>query len=99
MEQDTPEIDRTARTIAETVYAAYWRHAQGSDHPQVEQTILARLAEAIRPALPGGSPGAVIDAANGVLDAFEQQNPGIRGPRVSALDRADGSVTVGPAGA
>lgn len=99
MEQDTPDVDRTARTIAETVYAAYWRHARGSDHPQVEQTVLARLAEAIRPEIPGGSPGAVIDAANAVLDAFEQQNPGIRGPRVSALNRADGSVTVDTTGA
>lgn len=99
MEQDTPEVDRSARTIAENVYAAYWRLARGSDHPQVEQTVLARLAEAIRPEIPAGSAGAIIDAANAVLDAFEQQNPGIRGPRVSALDRVAGSVVVKPTGA
>lgn len=99
MEQDTPGVDRTARTIAENVHTAYWRHARGSEHPQVEQTLLARLVEAIRPEIPGGSPGAIIDAANAVLDALEQQNPGIRGPRVSALNRADGSVGMGPPGA
>jgi hypothetical protein len=98
MEQHTPDADRTARTIAENVYAAYWRHAAGADHPQTEQTVLARLAEAIRPEIPGGSPGAIIAAANGVLDAFEQRNPGLRGPRVSALNRADGSVGMDPAG-
>ena len=95
MEQDTPGVDRTARTIAENVHTAYWRQAQGSEHPQIEQTVLARLVEAIRPEIPGGSPSAIIAAANGVLDALEQQNPGIRGPRVSALNRADGSVAVG----
>ena len=96
MEQDTPAVDRTARTIAENVHAAYWRLAQGSDHPQTEQTLLARLVEAIRPEIPGGSPGAIIAAANAVLDALEQRTPEIRGPRVTALDRADGTVVVGP---
>jgi hypothetical protein len=95
MEQDTPDVDRTARTIAENVYAAYWRHAVGADHPQIEQTCLARLAEAIRPEISDGSPGALIDAANGVLDALEQQNPGLRGPRVTALNRADGTIGMG----
>ena len=98
MEQDTPAVDQTARTIAENVYTAYWRQAQGSDHPQTEQTVLTRLVEAIRPEIPGGSPGAIIAAANGVLDALEQRNPEIRGPRVTALNRADGSVVVGPPG-
>ncbi|MBE7243406.1 MAG: hypothetical protein INR63_00525 [Actinomycetospora chiangmaiensis] len=97
MEQDTPAADRTARTIAENVYAAYWRLARGADHPQIEQTVLARLVEAIRPEIPGGSPAAVIAAANRVLDAFEQQYPGLQGPRVSSVNRADDSVTVGPA--
>ena len=95
MDQDTPAVDRTARTIAENVYAAYWRQAQGSDHPQTEQTVLARLVEAIRPEIPGGSPGAIISAANAVLDALEQRSPQIRGPRVTALNRADGTVVVG----
>ncbi|MGH1571360.1 hypothetical protein ACRAWG_12510 [Methylobacterium sp. P31] len=93
MEQDTPAVDRTARTIAENVHVAYWRQAEGANnHPQIEQTTLARLVEAIRPEIPGGSPGGIIDAANAVLDALEQQNPGLRGPRVTALNRADGSV-------
>jgi len=96
MDQDTPEADRTARTIAENVYAAYWRQARGADHPQEEQTVLARLVEAIRPEIAGGSPGAIIAAANAVLDALEQRSPEIRGPRVSALNRADGTVVVGP---
>lgn len=95
MDQDTPAVDRTARTIAENVYAAYWRQAQGSDHPQTEQTVLARLVEAIRPEIPGGSPGAIIAAANAVLDALEQRSPQIRGPRVTALNWADGTVVVG----
>jgi hypothetical protein len=99
MEQDTPGVDRTARTIAESVHAAYWRQAQGAEHPQVEQTFLTRLVEAIRPEIPGGSPGAIIGAANAVLDALEQQNPGLRGPRVSALNRAEGSVGMDPPGA
>jgi hypothetical protein len=34
-----------------------------------------------------------------VLDALEQQNPGLRGPRVSALNRAEGSVGMDPPGA
>jgi hypothetical protein len=98
MEQDTPGVDRTARTIAENVYAAYWRQAEGANHPQLEQTFLTRLVEAIRPEVPGGSPGAIIDAANAVLAAVEQQNPGLHGPRVSALNRADGSVGMQVAG-
>ncbi|MHB2211625.1 hypothetical protein [Methylobacterium sp. CM6257] len=98
MEQDTPAVDRTARTIAENVHVAYWRQALGTNHPQIEQTMLARLVEAIRPEIPGGSPGAIIDAANAVLDALEQQNPGLRGPRISALDRADGAVGMAASG-
>jgi hypothetical protein len=91
MQQDTPEVDRTARTIAENVYAAYMRQAEGGRHPQTEQTLLARLAEAIRPEVPGGTPRDIIDAANAALDAWERQGTD-RGPRVTALDRADGSV-------
>lgn len=92
MQQDTPEIDRTARTIAENVYAAYMRQASGSLHPQAEQTLLARLAEAIRSALPGATPSNIIGAINAALDVWEQQSGGVRGPRVSVLNRADGSV-------
>ncbi len=94
MQQDTPELDRTARTIAENVYAAYMRQAEGGRHPQTEQTLVTRLVEAIRPEVPGGTPRDIIDAANGALDAWEQQRGGGGGPRVTALDRADGSVGV-----
>ncbi|AWN34483.1 hypothetical protein [Methylobacterium radiodurans] len=92
MQQDTPEVDRTARTIAENVCEAYMRQAQGGLNPQTEQTLLTRLAEAIRPEVPGGTPRDIIDAANAALDAWEQQQAGFHGPRVSALNRADGSV-------
>ncbi|MER2269758.1 hypothetical protein [Methylobacterium oxalidis] len=94
MQQDTPDADRVARTVAENVYAAYSRQMSGATHPQTEQTMLARLAEAIRPQVPSGAPGAIIEAANGVLDAWERQDPEVRGPRVSAIDLIDGSVTV-----
>jgi hypothetical protein len=93
MEQDTPDVDRVARTIAENVYAAYMRQAEGEIHPQLEQTILTRLVEGIRPEVPGGTPRDIIDAANSVLDTWEQ-NSEIRGPRISALNRADGSVAM-----
>ncbi|WP_147028067.1 hypothetical protein [Methylobacterium oxalidis] len=98
MQQDTPDADRVARTVAENVYAAYSRQISGATHPQTEQTMLARLAEAIRPQVPSGAPGAIIEAANGVLDAWERQDPEVRGPRVSAIDLIDGSVTVRPNG-
>lgn len=94
MHEDTPDIDRVARTIAENVYAAYSRDTEGPIHSQPDPPILARLTEAIRAEVPGGTPRDIIDAANAVLDAWERQNAQIRGPRISALDRADGSVAV-----
>ena len=94
MQQDTPGVERTARTIAENVYAAYRRQAKGPFSSQTEEAVLARLAEAIGAEVPGGTPRDIIDAANSVLDAWEQQNVEVRGPRVSALNRADGSVAV-----
>ena len=94
MQQDTPGVERTARTIAENVYAAYRRQAKGPFSSQTEQAVLARLAKAIGAEVPGGTPRDIIDAANSVLDAWEQQNVEVRGPRVSALNRADGSVAV-----
>ena len=94
MEQETPEVDRTARTIAENVYAAYMRQAKGRMHPQTEQNLLTRLVEVIRAEVPGGTPRDIVDAANAALDAWEQQSDEVRGPRISALNRADGSVTV-----
>lgn len=97
MQQDTPDVDRTARTIAENVYAAYMRQAEGPIHPQLEQTFVTRLVEAIRGEVPGGTPRDIVDAANAVLDAWELQDGEIKGPRISALDRADGSVAMASA--
>lgn len=94
MEQDTPDVDRTARAIAENVCAAYSRQAKGVINPELEQSILARLVEAIRDEVRGGTPRDILDAANAVLDAFEDQNAAVRGPRASALNRADGSVSM-----
>jgi uncharacterized protein YbaA (DUF1428 family) len=91
---DTPDVDGTARAIAENVYAAYSRQAEGAIHLEMEQTVLARLVEAIREEVPGGTPRDILDAANSVLDAFEEQNAEVRGPRASALNRADGSVSM-----
>ncbi|WP_238273312.1 hypothetical protein [Methylobacterium cerastii] len=94
---DMPDVDRTARTIAENVYAAYSRQAEGTIPPQSEQTLMVRLVEAIREEVPGGKPRDILDAANTVLDVWEQ-NAQIRGPRISALDRADGSVAMASVG-
>lgn len=97
MTQDTPEVDRTARTIAENVFAAYLRQADGPIHPQLEQTLVTRLVEAIRAEVPGGTPRDIIDAANTVLDAWELEDGSIHGPRVSGLNRGDGSVSMAAA--
>ncbi|AWN40750.1 hypothetical protein [Methylobacterium durans] len=99
MQQDTPDADRTARTIAENVYAAYMRQAEGGRHPQTEQTLLTRLVEAIRPEVPGGTARDLLDAANSALDAWELQSGGAAGPRVTSLNRADGSVGMDVTGA
>ncbi|GJE60281.1 hypothetical protein [Methylobacterium trifolii] len=86
MQQDTPEIDDAARTIAENVLEAYSRQLTGVTSPQVEQTVVTRLVEAIRPQLSEGTTDGIIEAANAVLAAWEQQDPNIRGPRVGAVD-------------
>ena len=91
MPQDTPEADARARTIAENAYAAFCRVASRPAHPLAEQTVLARLAEAVRPQVEAG-PDAIVAALNAALDAWEAQDPAIRGPRVAALDPTDGSV-------
>jgi hypothetical protein len=91
---NTPDVHGTARIIAENVFAAYSREAEGTIQPEMEQAILARLVEAIREEVPGGTPRDILDAANSVLNAFEDQNAGVRGPRASALNRADGSVSM-----
>ena len=99
MQQDTPGVDRAARTIAENVHAAYVREVGEDAHSRTGQTLLAQLVEAIRPEVPGATPRDIIDAANAALDAWEQQNGKIRGPRVTVLNRADGSVMMDVAGA
>lgn len=91
---DTLDIDGTARAIADNVFAAYSREAEGAIQPGMEQSVLARLVEAIREEVPGGTPRDILDTANAVLDAFEEQNSEVRGPRASALNRADGSVSM-----
>ncbi|MCJ2011757.1 hypothetical protein [Methylobacterium sp. J-076] len=92
---DTPAPDRTARAMAENVYAAFCRQAR-MPHPfREEQTILARLAEAIRPQIGTGSPGDIIAAANVVLDEWERRDPDVRGPRVVSANQIDATVTVG----
>ena len=89
--QETPHADKAARNIAENVYSAYEQQATTRVHPTKMQTLLARLAETIRPEI-GSSPGSVIAAVNGTLDAWEQTNDEVRGPRLASLDLADGSV-------
>ena len=89
---DTPEPDRAARVIAENVYVAFCQMATMPAHPLEEQTILARLVEAIRPQIGVGSPSAIIEAANAVLSAWEQRDPDVRGPRVVSVNQVDGSV-------
>ena len=91
---ETPDPDRAARAIAENVYAAYCRQATMPAHPLEEQTIVTRLVEAIRPQI-GGSPGAIVEAVNAALSAWEQRDPDVRGPRIVAVNQTDGSVTLG----
>ena len=91
---DTPDLDRAARTIAENVYVAFCRQATMPAHPLEEQTILTRLVEAIRPQIGIGSTGAIVEAANSALSDWEQRDPDVRGPRVFAVDQTDGSVTL-----
>ena len=91
---DTLAPDRAARVIAENVYIAFCRQATMPTRPIEEQTILARLVEAIRPQIGSGSPGAIIEAANAALAAWEQRDPDVRGPRLASVDQIDGSVTL-----
>ncbi|WP_292509830.1 hypothetical protein [Methylobacterium sp.] len=91
--QETPEADDAARTIAEAVYAAYERQATTRIHPAKVQTLLARLAETIRPEIMS-PPRSIIAAVNVTLDAWEQTNHEVQGPRVASLDVADGSIAM-----
>lgn len=91
---DTPAPDRAARVIAENVYIAFCRQATMPARPLEEQTILARLVEAIRPQIAMGSPGAIIEAVNAALSVWDQRDPDVRGPRVMSINLIDGSVIV-----
>ena len=91
---DTPEADRIARDMAENVYAAYAHRATSAIPPSDEQLLLTRLAEAIRPVI-GQSPEDIVVASDAVLDDWEINNPGMRGPRVTTALPADGSVAMG----
>jgi hypothetical protein len=92
MQQDTSGVDRTAHTIAESVLTAYTREAEDTAQSQADQTLLTWLMDAIRPVVPGATPRDIIDAANAALGAWEQQNGRVRGPRVTVLNRAEGTV-------
>lgn len=91
--QETPKADNAARTIAEAVYQAYERQATTRVHPAKVQTLLARLAETIRPEI-GSSTASIVTAVNGTLDAWEQVNDEVQGPRVASLNMTDGTVTM-----
>ena len=91
--QETPEADKAARNIAENVYSAYEQQATTRIHPTKMQTLLARLAEIIKPEL-NSSPDIIITVVNGTLDAWEQTNDEVQGPRVASLNVTDGSVTM-----
>ncbi|WP_375454129.1 hypothetical protein [uncultured Methylobacterium sp.] len=78
------------RALPECVSDGAFVHAE----PLAEQTVLTRLVEAIRPQIPSGSMPAIVDAANGALDAWEQRDEAVRGPRVKAIDLHDGAVTM-----
>jgi hypothetical protein len=50
--------------------------------------------KAARAEVLGATSHDIIDAANSILDVWEQQNAEVRGLRVAALNRADGSVSM-----
>lgn len=91
---DTPAADVVARDLAERTFSAYAQQAKGPLHPQHEQSLLTRLAEAGRPLVGAGSTADLVSALNGALDAFEQAEPEIRGPRLATLDRDARTVTL-----
>lgn len=57
------------------------------------RSVLDRLVEAIQEEVSCGMHRDILDAAKAVLDSFEKQNANVRGPRASALNRADGLVS------
>lgn len=90
--QDIPEADRAARDIAEAVLAAYARQVNMRIHPNIEQILVTRLEEAVRPRI-GGSAESLVGLVNSVLDDVELTNPEMRGPRITSLNPLDGSLT------
>ncbi|MFK5598237.1 hypothetical protein ACFZ8E_14760 [Methylobacterium sp. HMF5984] len=94
MQQGMPDADKAARTIAENVYAAFYRQETIPAQSPEEQTIVTRLVEAIRPQISSGSPGAIVEVANAALSAWEQRDPDVSGPRVVAINQTDGAVTM-----
>ena len=88
------DAEGVARTLAERVYAAFAQAATMPAHPLAEQTVLTRLVKAIRPHVADGSASAVVAAANGALDAWEAQDPDVRGPRVASVGLADATVAM-----
>ena len=91
--QETPDADNVARNIAENVYSAYEQQATTRVHPTKVQTLLARLAETIRPEI-SSSPDSIIAAVNRTLDAWEQTNTEVQGPRLASLNMTNGSITM-----
>ncbi len=88
---DTPAPDHAARNLAEQVFAAYARLVEGPLQPQHEQVLVTRLAEAARLRIAAGE-NALVNAVNASLDAFEEAEPAIRGPRLAGADPATGVV-------
>nr|WP_210348236.1 hypothetical protein [Methylobacterium sp. SD274] len=72
--------------------AAYVRQVNSRIHPGVEQTLVTRLAEAIRPRLDASAED-LVAIANAVLDDVELTAPEMRGPRMTSLNPIDRSVT------
>lgn len=93
VQQDIPDTDKAARVIAENVYYAYRGQGTTLIDPSQEQTLLARLVEAIRPEI-GSSVDAIISAANTVLSAWEDSCDEAPGPRVRSVNLTDGSVAM-----
>ena len=93
MQQDASVEDKAARIIAENVYYPFRGQGTTLIDPSHEETLLARLAEAIRPGL-GGSVDVIVAAANAVLSAWARGSEGAPSPRVRSVNLADGSVTM-----
>ncbi|GJD98021.1 hypothetical protein [Methylobacterium iners] len=91
--QEALNADKAARVIAANVYTAFTLQAAAFIHPAKELVIVARLVEAIRPEI-GSSPEVIISVANEILEAWEEGNDEVRGPRVVSINLLDGSVTM-----